>query len=70
MLSTKRVVFMVATGAWKQTVVRVLLFSEGTLEYPATLFTEHVPNTILAMDTLTATHPLEDYANNAFREGW
>lgn len=70
MLSTKRVVFMVATGAWKQTVVRVLLFSKGTLEYPATLFTERIPNTILAMDTRTATHPLEDYANNAFREGW
>ena len=70
MLKAQRVVFMIATGAWKQTTVRVLLFSEPTLEYPATLFTGRVPETILAMDTFTATHPLEDYEKNAFNEGW
>jgi glucosamine-6-phosphate deaminase len=58
MLSAKRTVMMIATGTWKQTVLRVILFSEPTLEYPVTLFTKYVPNVILACDRNTADHPL------------
>ncbi|MEG1944055.1 MAG: glucosamine-6-phosphate isomerase [Oscillospiraceae bacterium] len=70
MLTAKRVVFMIATGAWKQTVVRVLLFSDATLEYPATLFTQRVPECILAVDEFTSKHPLENYSKSMLNEGW
>lgn len=58
MLSARRAVLMIATGSWKQTVVRVALFSEPTLEYPITLVTNRVPEVILACDRHTADHPL------------
>lgn len=69
MLNTKRAVFSVATGAWKHTVLRVLMFSEPTLEYPVTLFPEYVPECILLCDKFTATHPLEDYDKANYNEG-
>lgn len=59
MLTAKKIVYMVATGSWKQTVVRVMLFSEPTLEYPVTLFTGRIPKCILCCDRVTATHPME-----------
>lgn len=59
-LSAKRVVCMITTGKWKSTAIRVLLFSEPTLEYPATLLTSYVPEVIVACDAFTAKHPLED----------
>jgi len=58
MLSARRAVLMIATGSWKQTVVRVILFSEPTLEYPVTLVTKYVPEVILACDERTLDHPL------------
>lgn len=58
MLTAKRIVMMIATGSWKQTVVRVVLFSEPTLEYPVTLFTRYVPEVILACDRNSADHPM------------
>lgn len=60
-LSAKRAVFIITTGAWKQTVIRVLLFAEPTLEYPATLLTDRIPECILCCDQFTATHPLEEH---------
>ena len=59
-LSARRAVLMVTTGKWKSTAIRVLLFSQPTLEYPATLMTERIPKVILACDRLTAKHPLEE----------
>ncbi len=58
-LTSKRIVFMITTGAWKQTVVRVLLFSQPTLEYPVTLLVDRIPEKILCCDEFTATHPME-----------
>jgi glucosamine-6-phosphate deaminase len=56
--SAKRAVYMIATGTWKQTVVRVALFSEPTLEYPVTLLPRYIPEVILACDVHTADHPM------------
>jgi glucosamine-6-phosphate deaminase len=58
MLNTKRVVFISTTGAWKRTAIRVLLFCEPTVEYPATLFTDKVDEVILLTDRNTAESPL------------
>ena len=58
MCTAKRCVAMVTTGKWKQTVIRVTMFSEPTLEYPVTLFPKYIPKVILCCDKLTADHPL------------
>ena len=57
MLNAKRVVLFSATGAWKRTAIRVLMFSEPTVEYPATLFTDAVPEVIMVADKNTAAPP-------------
>lgn len=56
MLTARRAIFIVMTGSWKQTVVRVAMFSEPTTEYPVTLFPASVPQCILCCDTRTADH--------------
>jgi glucosamine-6-phosphate deaminase len=58
MLNTKRVVFISTTGAWKRTAIRVLMFCEPTVEYPATLFTDRVDEVIMLTDRNTAASPL------------
>lgn len=58
MLSAKKAVLMVATGQWKQTVIRVAMFSEPTLEYPVTLLPKYIPEVILYTDKVTADHPM------------
>ncbi len=58
MLSAKRFIYMVATGDWKKTVVRVILFSEPTLEYPVTLVPKYVPDVTLFCDENTIDHPM------------
>lgn len=58
MLSAKKAVLMIATGDWKQTAVRVALFSEPTLEYPVTLVTNFVDNVELCCDEKTLDHPM------------
>lgn len=60
MLTAKRTVFMVTTGSWKQTAIRVLMFSEPTVEYPATLFPAYVPEVIVLTDEKTAQPPVVD----------
>lgn len=60
MLSAKRAVFMVTTGSWKRTVVRVLMFSEPTVEYPATLFPKYIPDVIVLVDPNTAAPPIRE----------
>ena len=58
MLNAKRAILMIATGSWKQTVVRVALFSEPTLEYPVTLLAKYIPEVTLICDENTADHPM------------
>lgn len=57
MLKAQRAFFVVATGAWKQTVIRVAMLSEPTLEYPVTLITNAMPCTILTNEA-SADHVL------------
>jgi glucosamine-6-phosphate deaminase len=56
LLSAQRVRLLSETGAWKQTVVRVLLFSQTTIEYPVTFLQGH-PDAILVVDRKTAEAP-------------
>lgn len=56
MLTAKRAIFIVTTGSWKETVVRVAMFSEPTAQYPVTLFPDHVPQCIMCCDRATADH--------------
>ena len=56
MLRARRAVFVVTTGSWKQTVLRIALFSEPTTEYPVTLFPKYVPQCVLYCDRGTADH--------------
>jgi glucosamine-6-phosphate deaminase len=58
MLNTRRVVFLCATGAWKRAAIRILMFHEPTVEYPATLFTDKVEEVIVLTDPNTAAPPL------------
>lgn len=57
MLTAKRAVYLITTGSWKQTVLRVAMFSEPTLEYPVTLFPKYVKDITLLCDAFTADHP-------------
>jgi glucosamine-6-phosphate deaminase len=57
LLSAKRIRIFSDTGAWKQTVVRVLLFGPMTLEYPVTFIQDH-PDAMIIIDELTASPPL------------
>jgi glucosamine-6-phosphate deaminase len=45
------------TGAWKQTALRVALFSEPTAEYPMTLLQRH-PDALVTATVETASHPI------------
>lgn len=56
-LSAKKVRLFSDTGAWKQTALRVALFSEKTVEYPMTLLQDH-PDALLTATRETATHPI------------
>ncbi len=56
-LSAKKVRLFSDTGSWKQTALRVALFSEPTPEYPMTLLQEH-PDALITATLETATHPV------------
>lgn len=56
-LSANKVRVFSDTGAWKQTALRVALFSEPTPEYPLTLLQEHADALITATEE-TAQHPI------------
>ena len=58
-LSAKKVRLYSDTGSWKQTALRVALFSEPIAEYPITLLQRH--NDALITATLeTARHPISE----------
>jgi len=56
-LSAGKVRLFSDTGAWKQTALRVALFSSVTPEYPITLLQEH-PDALLTATYETAQHPI------------
>lgn len=56
-LGAKRIRLFSDTGSWKQTALRIGLFSEPTPEYPITLLQEH-GDALLTATRETATHPI------------
>jgi glucosamine-6-phosphate deaminase len=56
-LSARRIRLISETGAWKQAVIRVLLFCPTTLEYPVTFVQGH-PDVLVVVDAFTAAPPL------------
>ena len=58
-LSAKKVRVYSDTGAWKQTALRVALFSGPTVEYPMTLLQRH-PDAIITATEETARHPISE----------
>lgn len=58
-LSAKKVRVYSDTGAWKQTALRVALFSPPTPEYPMTLLQAH-PDAIITSTLETARHPISE----------
>lgn len=59
-LSARRVRVYSDTGAWKQTALRVALFSDCTPEYPLTLLQKH-PDALITATTATARHPVSEH---------
>lgn len=57
--SAKKVRVYSDTGAWKQTALRVALFSEPTVEFPMTLLQEH-PDALLTATKETTRHPISE----------
>ncbi|MGO9516569.1 MAG: hypothetical protein ACLPND_05950 [Candidatus Korobacteraceae bacterium] len=58
-LSARKVRVYSDTGAWKQTALRVALFSEPTPEYPLTLLQTHA-DAIIAATLETSRHPISE----------
>ena len=59
-LSARKVRLFSDTGAWKQTALRVALFSPPTAEYPITLLQEH-PDALITATIETARHPIGEH---------
>jgi glucosamine-6-phosphate deaminase len=58
-MSARKVRVYSDTGAWKQTALRVALFSEPNSEYPMTLLQRH-PDAIITATEETARHPISE----------
>ena len=56
LLSARRVRLYTDGGAWKQTILRILLFAQPTVEYPVTLATEHADVHVI-VDAASAAPP-------------
>lgn len=61
-LSAAKVRLFSDTGAWKQTALRVALFSEPTPEYPLTLLQNH-DDALITATRDTARHPISENPN-------
>lgn len=59
-LSAKKVRIFSDTGAWKQTALRVALFSPPVAEYPMTLLQNH-RDAIITATVETARHPIAEH---------
>jgi glucosamine-6-phosphate deaminase len=53
LLSARRIRLYTDGGAWKQTILRILLFSEPTVDYPVTLVHDH-PDVHVIVDAASA----------------
>jgi glucosamine-6-phosphate deaminase len=60
-LSSRKIRLFSDTGAWKQTALRVALFSPPTVEYPITFLQGHA-DALLTATTETARHPISEHA--------
>jgi glucosamine-6-phosphate deaminase len=58
LLAAPRVRLYIDTGAWKRTILRILLFSEADVDYPATLVRGH-PDARVVADRDSAVPPLK-----------
>ena len=58
-LSARKVRVFSDTGSWKQTALRVALFSEPVAEYPMTLLQRH-PDALVTATMETARHPISE----------
>ena len=58
-LAARRIRVFSDTGSWKQTALRVALFSEPTPEYPMTLLQRH-PDALVTATRETARHPISE----------
>ncbi|NLT97971.1 MAG: hypothetical protein GXW96_07480 [Christensenellaceae bacterium] len=65
-MSAKKVRVYSDTGAWKQTALRVALFSEPDVEYPLTLLQEH-PDALITATEETARHPISEHPEWKFK---
>lgn len=65
-LRARKVRLFSDTGAWKQTALRVALFSDPDPEYPITLLQEH-PDALLTATLATAEHPISLNPHWTFR---
>ena len=65
-MSAKKIRVFSDTGTWKQTALRVALFSGPDTEYPMTLLQEH-PDVIITATRETATHPIAENPDWKFR---
>jgi glucosamine-6-phosphate deaminase len=55
-LGARRVRLYTDGGSWKQTILRILLFSEPTIDYPVTLVRDH-PDVSVIVDAASAACP-------------
>jgi len=60
LLGAKRVRLYTDTGSWKQTILRILLLAEPTVEYPVTLVQGH-PDVKVVVDAASAASPPVDW---------
>lgn len=65
-LSAKKVRVFSDTGSWKQTALRVALFSDPDPEYPMTLLQEH-PDAVITATKETASHPVSEHPEWEFK---
>lgn len=56
LLAARRIRLYTETGSWKQTILRILLFSEPTVDYPVTLVHGH-PDVEVIVDAASAACP-------------
>lgn len=65
-LSAKKIRVFSDTGSWKQTALRVALFSDIDVEYPLTLLQEH-EDAIITATYDTAAHPISESPDWEFK---
>jgi glucosamine-6-phosphate deaminase len=65
-MKAKKIRVYSATGAWKQTALRIALFSEPIPEYPMTLLQEH-SDVLITASAETACHPFSENPDWKFR---